>query len=48
MEYPGMILVYADLGADGGGPGSYSEYTIAHEMAHQWFYNLWDMLRAAW
>jgi len=40
QEYPGLIFAYASLGADGGGPGSYSEYTVAHEVAHQWFYSL--------
>ncbi|HEX2922473.1 MAG TPA: M1 family aminopeptidase [Chloroflexota bacterium] len=33
-------MVYPSLGADGGGSGSYSEYTVGHEMAHQWFYSI--------
>lgn len=40
QEYPALIFVYSALGADGGGTGSYSEYTVAHEIAHQWFYSL--------
>ncbi len=40
QEYPALIMVYPALGADGGGTGSYSEYTVAHEVAHQWFYSL--------
>jgi hypothetical protein len=40
MEYPGLIMVYGALGADGGGIGSYSDYVVAHEVAHQWFYSL--------
>jgi hypothetical protein len=40
QEYPGLIMVYPALGADGGGTGSYSEYTVGHEVAHQWFYSL--------
>ncbi|MHB1160791.1 MAG: M1 family metallopeptidase [Chloroflexota bacterium] len=40
QEYPALIFVYPALGADGGGTGSYSEYTVAHEVAHQWFYSL--------
>lgn len=39
QEYPGLIFLYSSLGADGGGPGSYSEYLTAHEIAHQWFYS---------
>jgi hypothetical protein len=38
QEFPGLIFVNAGLGADGGGPGSYSEYLVGHEVAHQWFY----------
>ncbi|MGE5620488.1 MAG: M1 family metallopeptidase [Sphingomonadaceae bacterium] len=40
QEYPALIFVYPALGADGGGTGSYSEYTVGHEVAHQWFYSL--------
>ncbi|HEX9016440.1 MAG TPA: M1 family metallopeptidase [Chloroflexota bacterium] len=40
MEYPGLIMAYGPLGADGGGIGSYSEYVVAHEVGHQWFYSL--------
>ncbi len=40
QEYPAMIMLYPALGADGGGTGSYSEYTVGHEVAHQWFYSL--------
>jgi hypothetical protein len=40
QEYPALIMVYPSLGADGGGSGSYSEYTVGHEMAHQWFYSM--------
>ncbi len=40
MEYPGLIIVFGTLGSDGGGPGSYSEYVVAHEVGHQWFYSL--------
>lgn len=40
QEYPALIFVYTTLGQDGGGPGSYSEYNVAHEVAHQWFYSL--------
>ncbi|MCL4369793.1 MAG: M1 family metallopeptidase [Chloroflexi bacterium] len=40
QEYPALIMVYPALGADGGGTGSYSEYTVGHEVAHQWFYSL--------
>ncbi|MCL4370956.1 MAG: M1 family metallopeptidase, partial [Chloroflexi bacterium] len=40
QEYPGMIMAYDSVGDDGGGPGSYSEYILAHEVAHQWFYSL--------
>ena len=39
QEYPALIFVYKALGADGGGVGSYSDYTVAHEAAHQWFYS---------
>jgi aminopeptidase N len=40
MEYPGLIMAYGPLGSDGGGAGSYSEYVVAHEVGHQWFYSL--------
>ncbi len=38
MEYPGLILIDYD-GIDGSGE-ALSELYIAHEAAHQWFYNL--------
>jgi hypothetical protein len=38
QEFPGLIFVNAGLGSDGGGAGSYSEYLVGHEVAHQWFY----------
>ncbi|MGI5836015.1 MAG: M1 family metallopeptidase [Chloroflexota bacterium] len=50
QEYPALIFVYKSLGADGGGIGSYSDYTVAHEMAHQWFYSQVgnDQVRDPW
>ncbi|MHB1127664.1 MAG: M1 family metallopeptidase [Bacillota bacterium] len=32
MEYPGLILLRED--------GGYAEYTVSHEVAHQWWYGL--------
>ena len=45
IEYPGMIAITSriyDVDQDyGGAPASvYMESTIAHEVGHQWFYNL--------
>jgi len=50
QEYPGLIMVYPALGSDGGGTGSYSEYMVGHEMAHQWFYSIVgdDQIRDPW
>lgn len=50
QEYPALIFVYKALGADGGGIGSYSDYTVAHETAHQWFYSQVgnDQVRDPW
>jgi hypothetical protein len=50
QEFPGLIFVNSSLGADGGGPGSYSEYLVGHEVAHQWFYAMVgnDQVRDPW
>jgi len=38
VEYPGIIALTTDI--YGRGFGGYLESTVAHEVAHQWFYNL--------
>lgn len=38
VEYPGIIALTTDI--YGRGFGHYLESTVAHEVAHQWFYNL--------
>jgi len=44
IEYPGMVAILKDLYAPQSGNESqariYMESTVAHEVGHQWFYNL--------
>jgi hypothetical protein len=47
VEYPGLIMIRQDLYLDG---GSDLETTVAHEVAHQWWYSIVgnDQLNESW
>ena len=50
QEYAGATFISAHHMAQGGGPGSYLWYLVAHEVVHQWFYAVVgnDQLRDPW
>ncbi len=39
IEYPGLVVIAENLYGNIG-PSSYLDFTIAHEVAHQWWYSL--------
>jgi hypothetical protein len=39
MEYPGLVMIDANVAMPDPPDGSYAEYLLAHEIAHQWFYS---------